>query len=288
MKVQQSYGEHNYLYALLVVLALVLAACGAQAPAPATAPEDAEEEVTDEEAAEEEESEETSHGAGEWSYEGATGPENWGTLSPDYALCGDGESQSPVNISSANVGSADYVLEIAYQETPITLTNNGHTIQVNYEPGSTITFDGTTYELLQFHFHQMSEHAMDDELAAMELHLVHQDDAGNLAVIGVLIQPGEANTVAENFWGQWNTEEGEADLEDVTVNIADILPDTHSYYTYEGSLTTPPCSEGVRWIVMQNPIEFSQEQIDTYGEILAGTNRPVQAPNTRMIDAAEQ
>jgi len=287
MKVWQSDVNHSSLYLLLLVFLMVLAACGTQAPAPAANPESTGDAGT-EEGSTEEEGEGAGHGAGEWSYEGETGPESWGVLSSDFALCGSGGSQSPVNVELANVGSTDHTLEIDYQETPVVLTNNGHTIQVNHASGSTISFDGTTYELLQFHFHKMSEHTLDGELAAMELHLVHQDDAGNLAVIGVLIEPGEANTVAENFWGYWSIEEGEASLDEITINIADILPDDRSYYTYEGSLTTPPCSEGVRWIVMQNPIELSQEQIDAYGEILDGTNRPVQPLNARLIEAAAE
>jgi carbonic anhydrase len=220
-----------------------------------------------------------------WSYEGDTGPENWGDLSEEFETCATGESQSPIDIVVEDVveGEDDQTLEIEYKDTPVTLTNNGHSIQVNYEPGSTITVDGQTYELLQFHFHNPSEHRVDGELATMELHLVHQDEDGNIAVIGVLLEEGDANEALAPFWGEWTEEEGEAELEDVTVNAADLLPNNKSYYTYEGSLTTPPCTEGVRWIMMTTPVEISEEQADTYAEILGGTNRPVQPLNGRVV-----
>ncbi len=222
-----------------------------------------------------------------WSYTGATAPEQWGKLSPDFALCCDGKSQSPITIQRANVQQATYAWHIDYRESPVMLINNGHTIQVNYAPGSTLTFDGRTYRLLQFHFHLPSEHAIDDALADMELHLVHQDEVGHLAVIGVMITAGQPNTVVEPFWGQWTMEPGEVLLEDVTINIADLLPADQALYLYDGSLTTPPCSEGVRWLLMQQPITFSQEQIAQYGQILANTNRPLQPLNNRLVNAVE-
>lgn len=280
MTVWQVLRTRGSLSLVLVMLALVLTACIRQTPpTPVAPPEAAEEADSDEQEA----SEEDGHGASEWSYEGSTGPEKWGTLSPDFEMCSDGESQSPINIETSDMESEDHELEIDYEETPVTLINNGHTIKINYAPGSTITFDGTTYELLQFHFHEPGEHSLDDELAAMELHLVHQSEEGDLAVIGLLIESGETNAVIEDFWGEWATRKSETSLDEVTVNIADILPEDRSLYTYEGSLTTPPCSEGVRWIMMQNPIEFSAQQIDTYAEILADTNRPVQPLNERTI-----
>jgi carbonic anhydrase len=222
-----------------------------------------------------------------WSYTGATAPDQWGTLSPDFALCCAGKSQSPITIQREHVQQATYAWHRDYRETSVRLINNGHTIQVNYAPGSTLTFDGRSYRLLQFHFHMPSEHAIDDTLADMELHLVHQDEAGNLAVIGVMITAGQPNTVVEPFWGQWTTEPGEVFLEDVSINIADLLPADQSLYLYDGSLTTPPCSEGVRWLVMQQPITFSQEQIAVYGQILANTNRPLQPLNNRIVNVVE-
>lgn len=227
------------------------------------------------------------HGeAPHWEYTGATGTRNWSKLSADYMPCRAGQSQSPIDIVGiqAQHSSTLSPLEINYQPTPVTLLNNGHTVQVNYTPGSTLTFQGTTFELKQFHFHNPSEHTINGEPFAMELHLVHADNAGSLAVIGVLLQAGAENLVLAPFWGELPRREGEVMLNQ-QVDIASILPADGHYYTYNGSLTTPPCSESVTWIVMQTPVQMSAQQVAHYGAFLGHTARPVQPLHGRAIEA---
>jgi carbonic anhydrase len=273
----------------MVVCLLLLVACSTQIPlARATRFETTPEEDV---IPEEQEGDATENDSPEpllWSYTGASSPDYWQTLAPEFAVCGIGKHQSPINIERAHVQHADYALQIDYRETPVALLNNGRTIQFNYAPGSGIIFAGTPYTLVQFHFHQPSEHRVDGELADMELHLVHQDAADNFAVIGLLIMAGKPNAVVEPFWGKWSRGEGEVALDDVIINIGDILPPDQSLYVYNGSLTTPPCTEGVQWFMMQHPIEFSQAQIAVYTEILANTNRPVQPLNGRVVYAVER
>lgn len=219
-----------------------------------------------------------------WTYEGEEGPEHWGDLSEEYALCGEGMSQSPIDFTDI---SAEDVLDIEFNYNPsaLNIVNNGHAIQVNYDDGSSITVDGTTYNLLQFHFHLPSEHTIDGEYFAMELHLVHADADGNLAVVGVMLaEEMEDNDAYAELWANAPTEEGEVTVEGTSINAADLLPDYHGVFTYSGSLTTPPCSEGVLWMVMTEPSYLSSAQINAFAEnFFEGTNRPVQPINERDI-----
>lgn len=217
----------------------------------------------------------------EWSYEGDTGPDNWGNLSEDFAACSTGVEQSPVNVTAeASVNPADIVFN--YQPSDLTVVNNGHTIQANYDEGSSIVVDGVPYKLLQFHFHERSEHTIAGEPGDMELHLVHQNDSSDLAVVGVMMNVGAENQALAPVWNNAPAEEGEpVAVEGATVNADEILPADRSYYRYDGSLTTPPCSEGVIWLVMTNPIEISQEQLGAFQQIHSGNFRPVQPLNER-------
>ncbi|NJN65468.1 MAG: carbonic anhydrase family protein [Chloroflexaceae bacterium] len=226
----------------------------------------------------------TSHEAAHWSYEGNTGPSHWGDLSPDYRTCKTGKNQSPIDLTGAMPVANLPELIVNYRTLPVSATmhNNTHTIQVDENTGSTLIYNGTTYRLLQYHFHNPSEHTINGEPAAMELHLVHRDDEGNYLVVGVLFEAGAENPVLAGFWDALPEEEGETTL-GAEVNIADILPIDGIYEAYEGSLTTPPCTEGVHWIMMKTPVEMSQEQIDYYGSFLGGTARPVQRLNNRAI-----
>lgn len=222
-----------------------------------------------------------------WGYEGEIGPEHWGELSEAYKLCAVGKQQSPVNIARATKNDKLPGLEFAYEPvSPATVVNNGHTIQINVPEGSTLTFDGKTYHLLQYHFHNPSEHAIRGKLSDMELHLVHKDNEGNLLVVGVLLKVGRKdNPVLASFWDAMPAEKGENTV-DTPINIADLLPSNRAYYTYMGSLTTPPCTEGVRWIVLTSPVEISKAQSDAYARILGGTNRPLQPLNERTIEVS--
>ncbi|NJK80366.1 MAG: carbonic anhydrase family protein [Chloroflexaceae bacterium] len=218
----------------------------------------------------------------EWGYEGEIGPENWSTLSGNFATCGLGTEQSPIDLSEPAPSDEFGPLELNYAATPITVLNNGHTIELEYEPGSTLTFNGQTYELVQFHFHNPSEHTLTGEASPLEAHLVHRDNNGNLAVIGVFLMLGEANPFLAQFWDALPAAAGETEVEG-EINVRDLLPEDLSYHTYTGSLTTPPCSEGVRWLVLRDTVTISQEQVDAFTAIYSGNARPVQPLNDRDL-----
>ncbi|MFN8475376.1 MAG: carbonic anhydrase family protein [Anaerolineae bacterium] len=222
-------------------------------------------------------------GPAHWTYEGAEGPEYWGSLSPDYALCSTGKQQSPVNIpASAAVNPAD--LKLDYKPSPLNILNNGHTIEGEYHEGSTLTLDGVPYKLVQFHFHNPSEHEANGKLDAMELHLVHQSDKGDVVVVGVWIEPGAENKALAPVFSNLPKDQQDAKpVPGATVNAADFLPATQTYYRYDGSLTTPPCTQGVKWIMMSTPVTASAEQLAAYKAIMYPTNRPVQPLNGRQF-----
>lgn len=222
----------------------------------------------------------------EWGYEGETGPAEWANLSPEFAACGEGASQSPIDITGA-VNASLIPIAFNYEETPLAIFNNGHTIEVEYHEGSSIVYNEKTYDVLQFHFHQPGEHTIDGESFAMELHIVHQDAAsGNLAVVGVMLAEGDTDNEAYSIvFDNLPAEEGEPDEEaELSVNVADLLPaDTSTYFTYEGSLTTPPCTQIVRWLVLAEPVELSTAQLEAFGAIYDNNARPVQPLNTRNL-----
>ncbi len=217
-----------------------------------------------------------------WGYEGDGGPEHWAELEEAYQLCGTGVEQSPVDLTSAAM--FDLVnITFDYTDSNVNILNNGHTIQVNYDEGSSIDVDGHPYNLLQFHFHAPSEHAVDGTLYPAEMHLVHADEDGNLAVVGVFIAEGEENPAFVPVWDNLPAEETDALATGMMVNAADLLPTEQVFYRYNGSLTTPPCSEGVLWSVMETPIELSTEQIAAFTAIFEGNNRPLQPLNDRDL-----
>ncbi len=219
-----------------------------------------------------------------WGYEGEEGPAHWGDLSEEYAACKDGHSQSPIDITGALPVDLN-ALRFDYQDSPLLIFNNGHTIQVNYAPGSTLIYNEITYTLLQFHFHQPSEHTINGEYADMEIHLVHQSADGRLAVVGVMMNVGDnVDSDYEVVFSNLPAEPVEPPEEaELMVNAFDLLPEMQTFYTYEGSLTTPPCTEIVRWLVMTEPVELSADEIMAFGEIYDANNRPVQPLNTRDL-----
>lgn len=220
----------------------------------------------------------------EWEYGGAANPTHWGELSNEFYQCEVGRDQSPINLSNA-VDSSPASLSFNYQATPLDVVNNGHTVQVNYQPGSTVTIDGETYQLVQFHFHTPSEHQMAGEAAPMELHLVHKNDAGELAVIGVMLAAtGTDNPEVSKIWQQIPEEGGENMVEGQTVNALNLLPQNKTYFSYSGSLTTPPCSEGVSWTVLAEPVQVSERQVETFANLYPVNARPVQSVNGRQIE----
>ena len=221
----------------------------------------------------------------EWSYEGATGPQNWGELDAAYELCSVGQAQSPVDISADAVTEENIAdLQIDYDNSLLDIVNNGYTLQIDYEAGSFITVNDKRYNLLQFHFHTPSEHALGGGLTEAEIHFVHSnpDAEGDLAVIGVLVQEGAENEALREVLAN-TPEEGEEETVLELVEAEALLPESRLVYRYSGSLTTPPCSQGVAWNVMVEPVTMSAEQIETLSSIIGKSNRPVQPLSGRTI-----
>ncbi len=227
-----------------------------------------------------------------WSYEGETGPTNWGTLSAKWSPCSEGKSQSPINIDQtrkadlpelrANFKTAQ--LKILHHAHVADAINNGHTIQVNYTEGDVLSIGDEQFQLLQYHFHGPSEHTIASKHYPMEMHLVHKSAEAKLAVVGVFIEEGQHNVAFDPIWSNLPTAKGiENHFENVTVDVNSLLPANTTTYRYDGSLTTPPCSEGVKWIIMTTPIQLSTEQIGAFQSIIKGNNRPVQPLNGRSV-----
>ena len=217
-----------------------------------------------------------------WTYEGESGPANWGELSADYATCSKGQSQSPIDISGAQDKDVADVA-FSYEISAINILNNGHTVQVNYDAGSSISVDGVDYQLLQFHFHTPSEHTVGGKSFDTELHLVHKNAAGELAVVGVLLARGAENEAFADIWAGLPKHASEEETIDAYVNADDLLPIDRSSFRYSGSLTTPPCSENVTWIVLKTPVELSGAQVDELHAIINDNNRPVQPVHERKV-----
>jgi carbonic anhydrase len=224
----------------------------------------------------------------EWSYEGTNGAEYWGDLDPAYSTCKTGSNQSPVDITEKTKSELED-LNIYYSSSPKEILNNGHTIQINIQPGSYFEVDGVNFELLQYHFHTPSENRVDGKVYPLEMHLVHSDPQGNLAVIGVFFEYGDSNESLVSLWANMPTHLGDVNsLESVASNINQLLPDGSDYYRFSGSLTTPPCSEGVRWFVMKDALEASQQQVEEFlHTIHHENNRPVQPLNGRVINLSD-
>jgi carbonic anhydrase len=217
-----------------------------------------------------------------WNYEGAGGPKHWGSLDPAFAACAVGTEQSPIDLADAKVSDLPS-LAFDYAPSPITILNNGHTIQVGSTPGSGIVLDGLRYELVQFHFHHASEHTVDGIRFPLELHLVHRNDSGALAVVGVLFKVGDANEALKPLWSHLPAEASPTTVVPGEVDVAALLPGRRTTWRYPGSLTTPPCSEGVSWLVMTEPVTLSVEQIKAFGAIFPHNFRPVQPLNGRVV-----
>lgn len=224
----------------------------------------------------------TAHAHAHWTYEGEEGPEHWAELDEDYALCADGSAQTPIDIvDPVSKDLADP--EFSYTVNSATVINNGHTVQANAGEGNTLTVDGATYPFAQIHFHAPSEHTINGEQAAAEVHFVHKTADGAIAVVGVMIQEGPTdNTAWDAFVGALDVKEGEERTAEI--DWLSMLPESHLTIRYQGSLTTPPCTEGVSWFLMSQPVELSAEQIAAFTAAYEGNNRPVQPLNGREVD----
>lgn len=220
--------------------------------------------------------------AAEWGYTGPTGPAYWGTLSPAYALAKTGRRQSPVDLHSATSKKLPS-LNLQYRPSKIHLIYNGHTIQENEDPGSCELLNGVRYELQQFHFHSPSEHTVDGRHFPMEMHLVHQSQDGRVAVVGVLIEIGAHNHAFDDLWSMLPDDRQPGRDSEKSIDVGRLLPRELAYYSYEGSFTTPPCTEDVQWAVLKQPIVLSAAQVEAFRAVIQGNNRPVQPLHGRVL-----
>lgn len=222
-------------------------------------------------------------GKAHWGYQGHEGPAHWGELNHDYHMCKEGKKQSPINVTGAHKSKLGKI-SFSYNASAKEIVNNGHTIQINMNKGSSITVAGKTYNLLQFHFHSPSEHEVNGKHADMVAHFVHQAKDGQLGVIGVMFNKGKENTTLAKLWSKLPKHHGDKkSLASTKVDISQLLPSNKAYYNYSGSLTTPPCSEGVNWMVLQAQGSVSENQVNAFTAIFSKSIRPIQALNGRAI-----
>lgn len=223
------------------------------------------------------------NGCPQFEYEGDRGPENWGSLCPTFDTCDEGESQSPIDITGAVEGDAPGIV-FNYQPTTFTVVNTGETVRADSPPGNTIVIGDTTYTLAQFHFHLPSEHTIDGQSYPMEMHLVHRSEGGELVVVGLLIESGaDSPTLAPVFDNLPQEVEGTY-VTETAIDLTELLPVDRAHFRYSGSLTTPPCTEGLTWSVIAAPIELSEDQIGAFDELYDfDNNRPTQPVNDRTI-----
>jgi carbonic anhydrase len=229
------------------------------------------------------------HHGPHWAYAGTNGPRHWGGLDESFGTCRLGQTQSPIDIRDQDSVKAPLPpIRFDYKPSALRIIDNGHTIQVNYAPGSFIEVDGKRYDLLQFHFHRPSEERLNGKAYPMVAHLVHKDEAGALAVVGVLIERGARLPVMQAVFDNLPARAGtESAVPGVSIDVSALLPDNKAYYTFAGSLTTPPCSEGVTWFVLRHPAHLSGAQIAQFGRRYPMNARPVQPLNGRQVRASE-
>lgn len=217
-----------------------------------------------------------------WSYAGNTGPEHWGELQPDFKVCQLGLEQTPIDLDGGVKGEAGSVA-LDYKPLPLRIVNNGHTIQVNADAGCACSIGNTKFDLLQFHFHHPSEHLLSGKPFDLECHFVHKSASGALAVVGVFIRPGAKNAVLAPLFDAMPAKEGPEVRAAGSIDSAALMPKSGGYFRYMGSLTTPPCSEGLTWTVYKEPIEASADQIRQFASLFPNNARPVQRQNRRFL-----
>ncbi|WP_293660576.1 carbonic anhydrase family protein [Rhodoferax sp. OV413] len=228
-------------------------------------------------------------GDAHWAYEGENGPAAWGKLKPEFSLCGSGKRQSPINIEETNTlqGPAEAV-QFNYTPSNGTVINNGHTIQVDVQGDNSITVRSSRYRLVQFHFHTPSEEAINFRRFPMVAHLVHKSDEGQLAVVAVLLDVGSANQLIDKVWTYMPLDSGDrVRMPRELLNMNELLPSDQRYYQFMGSLTTPPCSEGVLWMVLKQPMSMSRNQMRLFTQLYPNNARPVQPANGRTVRDAQ-
>ncbi|TCL83096.1 MULTISPECIES: carbonic anhydrase family protein [unclassified Rathayibacter] len=218
----------------------------------------------------------------QWSYEGDSGPSGWGALEDGFATCATGTQQSPIDLPSSTA-LAGLPLTLDSERTEGEIEDTGHTVQVGAEDASEVQYDGMTYELAQMHVHTPSEHTVDGVAADAEFHFVHQSETGERLVAGVLAVEGAESSAYDAFAENAAKASGTDADPEIDVDVAAMLPATLDHYAYEGSLTTPPCSEGVQWIVLSTPIELSAQQLAEVDKAHPGNTRPAQPLGERTL-----
>ena len=219
-----------------------------------------------------------------WSYEGHTGPTYWGDLDKKFQMCKLGKNQSPIDINKKNlIKSCLTPLKLEYNSKAAYIINNGHTIKVNINHGSFLYIDGKKFELKQFHFHTPSENTINGKHFPMEAHLVHLNKNGEIAVIAIMFKIGKENKALKKFQNKISNTLNIKHKINSYLNPIELIPTTKDYYRFNGSLTTPPCSEGVRWFVFKEAVEISQQQLNQFSNIMGKNNRPTQPINARKV-----
>ncbi len=222
-----------------------------------------------------------------WGYNGNVAPEHWGELNEAYKTCSSGKNQTPINISNTYLTKSKYPISINYKLSAQSIVFNGHTVQVNAQDNNEnyILIDGQKFFLKQFHFHAPSENTINGKSFPLEMHFVNANAQGQLTVLAVMAELGDENPVWNQFWKDLSTNENDPKPLSSRINIEKLLPNSTDYYRFSGSLTTPPCSEGVNWIVLKNPITISITQLENFKSVLKQfpNNRPIQETNGRVI-----
>lgn len=217
-----------------------------------------------------------------WSYEGEGAPVNWAKLRPDYGTCATGRRQSPIDIREGIRVDLEPI-KFDYRPSQFRIVDNGHTIQVNVGEGSGMSVMGRNYQLLQFHFHRPAEERVNGKAFDMVIHLVHKDDEGRLAVIAVLLEKGSEHPIVQTLWNNMPLEVNQDVAPAESIDINGLLPENRAYYTYMGSLTTPPCTEDVLWMVFKQPLQLSADQVAIFSRLYRNNARPIQPSNGRLV-----
>jgi carbonic anhydrase len=227
--------------------------------------------------------EQEQHPAHTWDYSQSHGPAHWAEVGPEFAPCANGHHQSPIDIR--NPQRADLPpIQFDYKPSPLDIIDNGHTIMINYAPGSFISVGGKQYELKQFHFHRPSEERINGKAYEMTVHLVHADQQGKLAVVAILLQKGDDNALVHELWDDLPKEKDkEEHFNNIQIDLARLLPADRGYYTFDGSLTTPPCSEGVTWYVLKHPVTVTVAEIEQFSKLYRDNARPTQPLYDRVV-----
>ena len=223
------------------------------------------------------------HASPHWGYAGKTGPSHWSELESDFSSCKLGKTQSPIDIHGAKT-TAMAPLDFHYAASAGEIVNNGHTVQVNLNDAGSVKLASGDYKLLQFHFHTPSEESINGKHYPLVAHLVHKNEQGELAVVAVLFKKGKENAALKQVFAGLPPTAGEKHPLDANIDLTSVLPAKHSYYAYMGSLTTPPCSEGVHWQVLKQPVEISGQQLAAFRKLYAMNARPIQPLNGRAVD----